>query len=116
MFGHDWESAVGTVIDIRVKHPNSDNDTRSWLMEIRCGDAEPFRVELGYPGFHEDFKGPGRGQTCQLKADVKRQEAKWDLADPALSWKAERDQEAAKFKAELAPSPSPDHDGHHDGP
>ena len=72
IFGHDWQPAAGTVVDIRVKHPNSENDSRSWLMEVRCGEAEPFRVELGYPGFHEDFKGPGLGETVQVKADLKR--------------------------------------------
>ena len=100
MFGHDWQPAAGTVVDIRVKHPNSENDSRSWLMEVRCGDAEPFRVELGYPGFHEDFKGPGLGETVQVKADLKRKDAKWDLSDPALSWKADRSRQEAEFKAE----------------
>jgi hypothetical protein len=100
MFGHDWQPAAGTVVDIRVKHPNSENDSRSWLMEVRCGDAEPFRVELGYPGFHEDFKGPGLGETVQVKADLKRRDARWDLSDPALSWKADRNRQAAEFKAE----------------
>jgi hypothetical protein len=100
MFGHDWQPATGTVIDIRVKHPNSENDTRSWLMEIRCGDAEPFRVEVGYPGFHEDFRGPGPGEIIRMKADLKHQDAKWDLSDPTLSWKADRDRHAAEFAAE----------------
>jgi hypothetical protein len=100
MLGHDWQPAAGTVVDIRVKHPNSENDSRSWLVEVRCGDAEPFRVELGYPGFHEDFKGPGLGETVQVKADLKRKDAKWDLSDPALSWKADRSRQAAQFKAE----------------
>jgi hypothetical protein len=100
MFGHDWQPAAGTVVDIRVKHPGSENDSRSWLVEVRCGDAEPFRVELGYPGFHEDFKGPGLGDAVQVKADLKRKDAKWDLSDPALSWKADRSRQAAEFKAE----------------
>jgi hypothetical protein len=100
MLGRDWQPAAGTVVDIRVKHPNSENDSRSWLVEVRCGDAEPFRVELGYPGFHEDFKGPGLGETVQVKADLKRRDAKWDLSDRALSWKADRSRQAAEFKAE----------------
>lgn len=100
MFGHDWQPATGTVVDIRVKHPNSENDTRSWLVEVRCGDAEPFRVEIGYPGFHEDFKGPGQGATVQVEADLKHKEARWDLSDPALSWKADRTQQAERFATE----------------
>jgi hypothetical protein len=35
-----------------------------------------------------------------MKADVERKDAKWDLSDPALSWKADRDRHAAEFKAE----------------
>jgi hypothetical protein len=74
MLGHDWQPAVGTVVGIRV--------------------------ELGYPGFHEDFKGPGLGETVQVKAGLKRKDARWDLSDPALSWKADRNRQAAQFKAE----------------
>jgi len=55
---------------------------------IRCGDAEPFRVELGASGFRKDFKGPERGETCRMTCYVKRQEAKWDFSDPALNWKS----------------------------
>lgn len=101
MLGHHWEPAEGTCIDIRVKHASSENDSRMWLMEVRPRNAEPFRVELGYPGFHENFRGPDRGQTCQLDCDVKRQDAKWDLSDPALSWKTWRNEKANDFKAEL---------------
>ena len=106
MFGHDWEPAEGTCIDIRVKaHGDPNTDNRRWLMEVRCGAAAPFRVELGFPGFHGDFMGPARGHTCKMHADVKRNEAKWDLDDPALSWKAERQKKQADFQSELAAKP-----------
>jgi hypothetical protein len=35
-----------------------------------------------------------------VKAGLKHQDAKWDLPDPALSWKAGRDRRAAEFKSE----------------
>jgi hypothetical protein len=112
MFGHDWEPAEGTCIDIRIKaHRDSSTDNRHWLMEVHCGDAEPFRVELGYPGFGGNFKGPERGHTCKMQADVKRQEAKWDLDDPALSWKADRQSKQADFQSELAAKPWNDQPG-----
>ena len=111
MLGHHWEPAEGTCIDIRVKHASSENDSRMWLMEVRPRNAEPFRVELGYPGFHENFRGPDRGQTCQLDCDVKRQDAKWDLSDPALSWKTWRNEKANDFKAELKARPWADQPG-----
>ena len=111
MFGHDWQPAAGVVVDIRVKRPNSENDSRSWLVEVRCGDAEPFRVELGYPGFHEDFKGPEHGQVCRMKCLPAKNEAKWDLDDPGLSWKAERHQKDAQFNAELNAKPWKDQPG-----
>jgi Short C-terminal domain len=101
MLGHKWEPAEGVCVDIRVKpHGNEGTDNRRWLMEIHCGDAEPFRVELGYPGFHDNFRGPGHGQTCRMEADVHRKEAKWDLSDPALSWKTDYKQHEAKFAQE----------------
>jgi hypothetical protein len=84
---------------------------RRWLMEIHCGDAEPFRVELGYPGFHGDFKGPQRGQKCMMKCDLKHSEAKWDLDDPHLSWKAAEHRKEADFNAELQAKPWKDNQG-----
>jgi hypothetical protein len=109
MIGHHWEPAEGTCIDILVKpHGNPGTDNRHWLMEIHCGDGESFRVELGYPGLHGDFKGPQHGQTCRMEADVKHREAKWDLSDPALSWKAAHQHEADRFKQELNAKPLAD--------
>jgi len=106
VFGHDWEPAEGTCIDIRIKgNANSGTENRIWPMEIRCGGAEPFRVELGVSGFREDFKGPERGETCRMACDVKWQEAKWDFSDPALSWKAGRYARAVRFEAELKKRP-----------
>jgi hypothetical protein len=106
VLGHDWESAEGICVDIRTKgSANSGSENRGWLMEIRCGDAEPFRVELGVSGFREDFKGPERGETYRMLCDVKRQEAKWDFSDPGLSWKADRHARAERFEAELKEKP-----------
>jgi hypothetical protein len=102
VLGHHWESAEGICIDIRTKgNADSGIKNRRWLMEIRCGNAEPFRVELGASGLGEDFKGPERGETCRMGCDVKRQKAKWDISDPALSWKADRYARAARLEAEL---------------
>jgi hypothetical protein len=112
VFGHDWQSAEGKCIDIRVKpHGNPDTDNRMWLMEIHPADAEPFRVELGYPGFHGDFKGPEHGQVCRMKFLPGKNEAKWDLDDPALSWKASRHQKEDQFNAELNATPWKDQAG-----
>jgi hypothetical protein len=36
----------------------------------------------------------------QVNADLKRKDARWDLSDPALSWKAGRNRQAPEFKAE----------------
>jgi len=81
MFGHDWQPARGPFVDIRVKHPGSENDSRSWLVEVRCGDAEPFRVEPRLSGFHETSRGRAWANR-PVKADLKRKDAKWDLSDP----------------------------------
>ena len=106
MLGHDWEPAEGTCIDIRIKGNYSDEeDNRRFLMEVRPSHGAPFRVELKVAGFHENFKGPDRGQVCMLKCDVKRQDAKWDLADPGLSWKTYRQAKASDFEAELHAKP-----------
>jgi hypothetical protein len=100
VLGRDWQPAAGTVAGIRVRQPGSENDSRGWLVEVRCGDAGPSRVELGCPGFREDFKGPGLGEAVRVKAGLKRKDAGWDLSGPALGWKADRSRQAAEFKAE----------------
>lgn len=107
MLGHTWEPAEGTCIDVRIKgNDTSDGpDNHRFLMEVRPRNGEPFRVELKVPGFHENFKGPSRGQVCQLECDVKRQDAKWDFSDPGLSWKTSRKAGAAQFEAELQAKP-----------
>jgi len=106
VFGPHWEPAEGTCIDIRFTGTaNSGIENRRRLLEIRCGDAEPFRAELGASGFREDFTGLERGETCRMTCDVKRQEAKWDFSDPALNRKAGRKAHDAGFQAELSLDP-----------
>lgn len=56
-----------------------------------------------------------RGRALVLpkwsKCDLKHSEAKWDLDDPHLSWKAAHQREQAEFNAELHAKPWKDGQG-----
>ncbi len=81
MFGHDWQPAAGTVVDTRLKHPNSENDSRSWLMEVHCVTRSHSGPSWAIPA-SRGLQGSGTGRDRPVKADLKRKDAKWDLSDP----------------------------------
>ena len=104
MFEH-WEPAEGTVVDRRQKGNSQSNLSANlhFLVEVRPTDGEPFRVELGMPGLTGDFIPPTVGQVVKMEVDVKKQKAKFDTSDPAVSAKAQRKAGKDRFAEELDP-------------
>ena len=104
MFEH-WEPAEGTVVDRRQKGNSQSNLSADlhFLVEVRPTDGEPFRVELGMPGLTGDFIPPSVGQVVKMEVDVKKQKAKIDTSDPAVSAKAQRKAGKDRFAEELDP-------------
>ena len=104
MFEH-WEPAEGTVVDRRQKGNSQSNLSANlhFLVEVRPTDGEPFRVELGMPGLTGDFIPPSVGQVVKMEVDVKKQKAKFDTSDPAVSAKAQRKTGKDRFAEELDP-------------
>jgi hypothetical protein len=102
MFGHVWEAAEGTVLDERRKGNAQANGSVNihFLLEVRPQNGEPFQTEIGMP-FSGDFVPPSKGQVVKLEVDVKNQKARWDTSDPAVSAKAMRKADKARFDARL---------------
>ena len=101
MLGHDWKPAVGKVV-----REDWIGERRKWIMDIQPDSGEPaFRTEVHEPDLDGDFHAPYGGQTCRMHCDVKKQKAKFDTSDPALSQKARRQQEKQRIKDELAAPP-----------
>jgi len=104
MLGHDWQPAEGTCVDDNFGGNHVVREV--WVMDVRpANGAPPFRVEVAHPGAGEDFRGPYAGQVCRMLCDVKKQKAKFDHTDPTLSWKAHRQAEQQRLKAELNAPP-----------
>lgn len=90
MFGHDWVDGEGTIVAVRIVKTTGDGmvSTHEWAVDVRVAGHEPFRTVVGEPYFAMDFWPPRVGQMVRVHADVRRQEAKFDRDDPALSAKA----------------------------
>lgn len=108
MLGHEWQPAEGTCLEIRQAwNGGTTTSGMRFLVEVRPADGEPFTVELRTPDFAGQFKTPQKGQVFAMKADVKRQKARFDTDDPTLSWKTDHRQQKAEFDEALASSASP---------
>jgi hypothetical protein len=106
VFKHNWETAEGTVIDLRFPEHHTTSDghgsAERFVVEVRPQSGEPFRVELGFAGLTGDFKAPATGQVVKMKCNPEHTKAEWDTdADPNLSWKAEERARKERFEQEL---------------
>jgi hypothetical protein len=103
MFRRNWESAAGTIIDRREKREGatgSDASLQRWLVEVRPQTGQPFRVELGIPGWGSNFKGPMVGQVVKVLCNPAHTKARFDTSDPQLSYKAERQAQKQQWDEE----------------
>lgn len=104
MFRRSWEQAEGTIIDRRNKRGGEvggDASLMRFLVEVRPPSGQPFRLELGIPGFGADFRAPMVGDVVKVLCDPGHTKARFDTSDPQLSWKTERQAKKAQFDAEL---------------
>jgi hypothetical protein len=103
MFRHNWEPAEGTIIDRREKREGatgSDASLQRWLVEVKPQTGQPFRVELGIPGWGSNFKGPMVGQVVQVLCNPAHTKARFDTSDPQLSYEAERQAQKKQWDEE----------------
>jgi hypothetical protein len=77
-----------------------------YAADVVPASGAPFRALLQPPQIAIDFWPPNVGDVVRVHADVKRQEAKFDTDDPAISAKARGAAIDADFQSTLAQSPS----------
>jgi hypothetical protein len=110
VFGHEWQAGEATIVDRRAKKTTGDGmvTVYEYIADVRVSGQEPFRTIVQEPGIATDFWSPSIGQVVQVKADVKRQKAKFDKDDPSLSSKARRATRDEQFAAEASAPPLED--------
>src|SRR5260370_41309171 len=104
MLRRDWEQAEGTIIDRRNKRGGEvggDASTMRFLVEVRPTSGQPFRLDLGIPGFGANFRAPMVGDVVKVLCNPAHTKASFDTSDPRLSWKTERQAQKSQFDAEL---------------
>jgi hypothetical protein len=107
VLGQKWESAEGTVIDIRFLGAGNAAKTANgvrYLVEVRRTVGAPFRVEVGPPALWGSYNDPRIGQTLRMECDPHHEKARFDKSDPAFRQK-KADGAAAHYTAELHAEP-----------
>jgi hypothetical protein len=107
VFGHRWEPAQATIVATHVKKTTGDGmvTIREFAADVVPSTGVPFRALIQEPRIATDFWAPSVGDVVRVLADVKRQRAKFDKADPAISAKAREDAAAEQFRETLAQPP-----------
>jgi hypothetical protein len=82
----------------------------SYVADVQLDSGGPvFRTQLEEPQLMAMFKSPPVGATVRVKANAKKQEARFDHSDPTLSMKTqekdERTQDIAKLESALQGAP-----------
>lgn len=107
MLGRKWESAEGTVIDVRFLGAGNAAKTTNgvrYLVEVRPTAGAPFRVEVGPPALWGSYNDPRIGQTLRMECDPHHEKARFDKSDPAFRQK-KADGAETQYAAELDAEP-----------
>lgn len=96
MFGHKWQAAEGTIVEIKSAGQHGSGiyamANRVYVIDVRPASGEPFRTEVPEPKGR--FIAPtAAGETVALKCDPARKEARFDLSN--------RDDQMARHVAAL---------------
>ncbi len=100
MFGKKkiWQKASGTVLARTIESVDSDGSmiTYHYAVEVHPAGGAPFRTMLKDPRMLTDFLQPTVGKIVGVEFDAASGAARFDKADPQLSFKAwERAQQQA---------------------
>jgi hypothetical protein len=111
VFGHDWQSGEGRVVEIvdtgaGVGGGNRATVHQHFVIDVTPDSGDSFRCEV--PALLRDsFRSPEAGDVVQLKCDPGRKQARFDPSDPMVDRKghaailrAERETAQARYDAE----------------
>jgi hypothetical protein len=107
MFGKQWISARGTVVDRRVAKTSGDGAVviYEYVMDVRTAEGELFRAKVGEPRISTNFIGPMIGREVGVEYERKSRDVRFDKDDPTLSMKAFEKAQTDHFDASLQQTP-----------
>jgi hypothetical protein len=109
MFTHNWVPATATIVARKFKEGGERSGSWEYVADIAPSSGAPFRTKLKQPTLMSHVIQLAVGETVNVLADVKHQDAKFDKSDPKVSGKnqlSERDAfNAALEQPPLSPPP-----------
>jgi hypothetical protein len=102
VFGRSWQPGSATIVASRDAKVSGDGlvTVREFVADVRSDDgATAFRTVLKEPRIATDFWRPNDGDTVRVQIDARRQQARFDTSDPALSARARRAAQDADWDA-----------------
>jgi hypothetical protein len=88
MFGSGWEPAAGKIVAAEFKESSSTSGVYEYVADITpASGAPPFRATLKQPPFMSHVVRLREGETLEVLADVRRQQAKFNRDDPRVNGK-----------------------------
>jgi hypothetical protein len=88
MFGRSWEPATATIVAKKFKESSNTSGVYEYVADIQPASGPAFRTRLTQPTLMSHVVRLSEGDTVQVLADVKHQEAKFDKSDPKVSGKS----------------------------
>jgi len=109
VFGHNWQPAEGTLVEVRATHFGSGGTqhvARYFVMDVQPSSGEPFRTEVKEPLWSGSFIAPAfPGEKVRLKCDPARKEARFDESEEKASRKDARQADDGRYQAALHAAP-----------
>jgi hypothetical protein len=113
MFGHDWESAQGTIIASRIKGfrvigaGSGETPLHEFVVDVKKADGTTFRTTVEEPRSGKILP-PDIGATVGVQVNHKDQSVRFDESDPSINtkvqWKKMHDAPDS-FRAALEQAP-----------
>ncbi len=90
MLGSNWEPATARIVAKKFKEGGERSGAWEYVGDMTLASGEVFRTKLKQPPFMSHVVWLAEGAVVNVLADVKRQRAKFDRADPQVSGKGKQ--------------------------
>ncbi len=110
MFGSEWEPATAKIVARKFKEGGERSGVWEYVADITPASGPVFRARLTQPSFMSHVVRLNEGAVVNVLADVRKQRAKFDRADPVINGKAARRDKDAFDEALHQPPGTPPRD------
>jgi hypothetical protein len=87
MFGRNWEPATATIVSKQFHESTETAGIYEYEADVALASGATFRATLKQPTLMSHVVRLNEGAQVRVLADAKRQRAKFDRDDPAISGK-----------------------------